>query len=276
MKLLISIINGLTEGLPQLIAMLPMIITTIITTLLEHLPELIQAGITLLLALVKALPQIIQGIVAAIPQIIDAVLSSIIDALPLLIQAGIELFIALIAALPEIIESIVQAAPQIVDALVSAFGKLDDKLIDIGKNLVLGIWDGIQSAADWFYSQVMNFFSSIVDSVKSTLGIHSPSTVFAEIGENMALGLGQGFTNSMSRISDAIQNSIPSSFNDLGIRVNGSYYADKGLADGYGSQTNNNYSTSSDSSIHVGSVSMYPATGSDAMKIFKALSYLKK
>ena len=49
--------------------------------------------------------------------------------------------------------------------------------------------------AGWIYDKVTGFFSGIVDGVKDFLGIHSPSTVFADMGKNMALkvrtGLGQ-------------------------------------------------------------------------------------
>ena len=39
--------------------------------------------------------------------------------------------------------------------------------------------------------------SGIVDGVKGLLGISSPSKVFADMGENMALGLGEGFAGEM-------------------------------------------------------------------------------
>ena len=42
---------------------------------------------------------------------------------------------------------------------------------------------------------VVGFFSGIVDSAKNLLGIHSPSTVFAGIGENMGAGIGVGFAH---------------------------------------------------------------------------------
>mgnify|MGYP005815962087 CR=1 FL=1 len=72
----------------------------------------------------------------------------------------------------------------------------------IGKDIVNGVWSGIQSKATEFKNNVMNFFKSIVDSVKNALGIHSPSTVFAGIGKNMALGLKQGFTVNLEKIPE--------------------------------------------------------------------------
>ena len=47
---------------------------------------------------------------------------------------------------------------------------------------------------------VKGFFSGIVDGIKNFLGIHSPSTVFADIGNNMAAGVGEGFGGSMDGV----------------------------------------------------------------------------
>ena len=53
------------------------------------------------------------------------------------------------------------------------------------------------------------FFSRVVNSVKSDLGIRSPSKVFADIGKNMAEGLGLGFDGQMDKVARTMQNAIP-------------------------------------------------------------------
>ena len=73
---------------------------------------------------------------------------------------------------------------------------------------MLGIWDGIKSMASWIKDKVTGFFFGIVDSVKGFLGIHSPSRVFAGIGENMALGLGEGWDDEFGNIKKDIQNGM--------------------------------------------------------------------
>ena len=64
----------------------------------------------------------------------------------------------------------------------------------------------------WITSKITGFFSGIVNGVKGFLGIHSPSTVFAGIGDNMAAGLGQGFENTMGGVTKDIKNAIPTKF----------------------------------------------------------------
>ena len=53
-----------------------------------------------------------------------------------------------------------------------------------------------------------DFIFCIVYNVKCVLGIHSPSRVFAGIGENMALGLGEGWDDEYGRISKNIKSGL--------------------------------------------------------------------
>ncbi len=199
--LLTSLITALPEIIATIVAAIPEIINGIITALLENIPLIIQAGIDLLVALIQALPQIITTIVQAIPQIISGIVNALVQNIPQIIQAGVQLFVALIQNLPTIIAEIVKAVPQIVSGIVSAFGSLVGEMVKAGANLLHGLWEGISSAAGWLWEKVSGWASSLVDGIKNFFGIHSPSTVFAEIGTNMGEGVGVGFGESMNGVS---------------------------------------------------------------------------
>ena len=199
--LLTSLITALPEIIATIVAAIPEIINGIITALLENIPLIIQAGIDLLVALIQALPQIITTIVQAIPQIISGIVNALVQNIPQIIQAGVQLFVALIQNLPTIIVKIVKAVPQIVSGIVSAFGSLVGEMVNAGANLLHGLWEGISSAASWLWDKVTGWASSLVDGIKGFFGIHSPSTVFAEIGTNMGEGVGVGFGESMDGVS---------------------------------------------------------------------------
>lgn len=199
--LLTSLITALPEIIATIVAAIPEIINGIITALLENIPLIIQAGIDLLVALIQALPQIITTIVQAIPQIISGIVNALVQNIPQIIQAGVQLFVALIQNLPTIIVEIVKAVPQIVSGIVSAFGSLVGEMVKAGANLLHGLWEGISSAAGWLWEKVSGWASSLVDGIKNFFGIHSPSTVFAEIGTNMGEGVGVGFGESMNGVS---------------------------------------------------------------------------
>ena len=199
--LLTSLITALPEIIATIVAAIPEIINGIITALLENIPLIIQAGIDLLVALIQALPQIITTIVQAIPQIISGIVNTLVQNIPQIIQAGVQLFVALIQNLPTIIAEIVKAVPQIVSGIVSAFGSLVGEMVKAGANLLHGLWEGISSAAGWLWEKVSGWASSLVSGIKDFFGIHSPSTVFAEIGTNMGEGVGVGFGESMNGVS---------------------------------------------------------------------------
>lgn len=98
---------------------------------------------------------------------------------------------------------------EIGNAVVSFFKSVPKQMVEIGKNIVMGLWEGIKAMASWIGDKVSGFVGGIVDGVKGILGIHSPSRVFAGIGQNMALGLGQGFEKQMQSVTAGIQNAIP-------------------------------------------------------------------
>lgn len=207
--LLTALVGALPEIIQAIVEAIPLIIDGIITALIDSIPLIIQAGIDLFLALIDALPQIIVEIVKAIPQIIDGIVNGLIGNIDKIILAGVQLFVALIENLPTIIIEIVKAVPEIIKGIVEAFGSLMYKIVEIGGNLVKGIWEGIKNAAKWLWEKVTGFFSGIVDGVKNFLGIHSPSTVFADMGKNMALGLGNGFESEMKGVNEQIEAAIP-------------------------------------------------------------------
>ena len=189
----IQLLTSLVEALPQIItaivAAIPKIIDNIISAVLSAIPQIIQAGIDLLIALVRALPQIITTIVHAIPQIISGIVNALIGNIDKIILAGVQLFVALIENLPTIIVEIVKAVPQIIAGIVSAFGSLMYKIVEIGGNIVKGLWQGIQQLASWLWDKVSGWISSIWDGICDFFGIHSPSDEMAWVGEMLVKGL---------------------------------------------------------------------------------------
>ena len=101
------------------------------------------------------------------------------------------------------------AASQLVSAVINGVASLPSQMANVGYNIVTGVWNGICNAAGWFRRQVQSFFSGIVDGVKNTLGIHSPSRVFQdEVGKYMAQGAGVGFTNELGNVEEDIDKSL--------------------------------------------------------------------
>lgn len=200
LQLITGLAQGLLDAIPVLIAALPEIITAIveaipkiidgiINAVLNAIPLIIQAGIDLLISLIQALPQIITTIVQAIPQIISGIVNALVGNIDKIIMAGVQLFVALIENLPTIIVEIVKAVPQIIAGIVKAFGSLMYKIVEIGGNIVKGLWSGITQLTSWLWDKVSGWISSIWDGICDFFGIHSPSKEMAWVGEMLVKGL---------------------------------------------------------------------------------------
>ena len=83
-----------------------------------------------------------------------------------------------------------------------------------------GIWNGIKDATGWIMDKIRGFGESILNGIKSFFGINSPSKLFKEqIGTNLALGVGEGFADTMHDVSADMQGAIPTEF-DADINTN--------------------------------------------------------
>lgn len=161
------------------------------------------------------------------PEMIEQFVSYAIEKLPEIIKLGLQMVLALVKGLvqnlPELWTAVLDMTAGIAQTILDA---LPD-IIEVGKGIVRGVWEGIKAMASWIGEKVSGFFSGIVGDVKDALGIHSPSRVFAGIGENMALGLGQGFASEMKSIGAGIQSAIPTP------TVDAVYNAAAGMVNGF-------------------------------------------
>ena len=221
-QLLTSLVEALPDIITAIVEAIPQIIDGIVAALMESIPLIVQAGIDLLVALIQALPDIIVTIVEALPQLITGIVEGLLGNIDKIIMAGVQLFVSLIENLPTIIVEIVKAVPQIIAGIVEAFGNLLYKIVEVGASLVKGLWEGIQSMISWLWNKVSGWVSGLVNDIKGALGIHSPSTVFAGIGENMGLGLGRGFVEAMHGVERDMQRAIPTDF-DVDASVGGAF-----------------------------------------------------
>ncbi len=107
----------------------------------------------------------------------------------------------------------------IVLSLVAALATLIVTNEDV-RDGFLAVWDAITGAVggavDWIAEKIQSIkdaFSGLVDGVKALLGIHSPSRVFRDIGENMAAGAELGWDGEWSKAQRRIEGSLD--FSDL-------------------------------------------------------------
>lgn len=104
------------------------------------------------------------------------------------------------------ISSVTETAKKILSAIKSAFDNFS--LFDIGKNLIQGLINGVNNMIETAKNAVANVGNAVIDKVKNVLGIHSPSTVFAEIGGYIDQGLANGITSAIPYVATAMQSAV--------------------------------------------------------------------
>lgn len=96
--------------------------------------------------------------------------------------------------------TIYKEVPKLIKAYINFWVTLPKKMHEIGHNIVEGLWNGLKERWQWLKDKVGELVQGLVDGVKDTLGIHSPSRVFASIGNFMAAGLEEGWDDAFGNV----------------------------------------------------------------------------
>ena len=223
LEVVVELAKGIVEALPELLPAIVECIATITDTLTSPsmLSEILDTALNLLMTLADGLIDAIPQLVNATIQIIENLIRFLVEPqnIAKIINAGIRVTMALQTGLLNALPKLAEGALKLVLAIGDTIVHTD--WLQVGKNIVDGLWDGLKhswnSLQEWFNNAV----NGLVDGIKGWLGIHSPSKVFAGIGDFMALGLGEGFTKSMANVNRDIVNAIPTDF-DIEPTINGS------------------------------------------------------
>ena len=240
-KLLSSLLSGISKNIGSIFPVILSVVQTVAQTILQNLPMILQMGIQVLVSLIQGISSMLPDL---IPLCIDTVVllaESLLDNIDLIIDAGISLIFALADGLIDALPRLLEKIPVIFSKLLSAISSNLPKLIEMGGKLVVQLVGGLVKSlpqmikaggellAGLFkglldpttiWNAVKSLFNGIIGGIKDLFGIHSPSKVFEdEVGKNLALGLGEGFENTMSDVTDEMASAIPTEF-DTDINAN--------------------------------------------------------
>ena len=234
-QILSEITQGILDAIPDMVAQLPQIITEFISFISGKLPDILEQGTVMLNNFTSGLISAIPDFVAQLPELITEFVNFIASNLPQIAESGISILLNLIEGIISAIPELIASLPQIIGAIVTGIGNLLGSIVDVGKSIVEGIWQGIKNAASWLIGKITGWFNNIVGGVKKFLGIASPSKLFAdEIGENMGLGIGEGFENSMGTVQREINRAMGGLLPDVSgnVSVTGSTASSGGVGSG--------------------------------------------
>ena len=228
LNLVLALIQGIVDNLPMIIETAINLIITIVETIIENLPMIIDAAIQIIIALVEGLVSSIPQILSAVWDIVKCIISEFLSGD--WIGTGIDILTSLIDGLVSMVSSVLSSIGDLIKQIFDKFLDLGSDMLDVGKNIVEGLWDGISGAAGWLMDQIANFCSSIWDEVCDFFEIASPSKLFKrELGFNLVYGLAEGIdgkaetavnaVNSMgNEVMKAAEKSLQADWNLSGFR----------------------------------------------------------
>lgn len=197
---------GVVQKIPGLASSATQIITQLVQYLADHQDAIFDAGIQLLRSLVQGIGENLPQLITAAVSLIESFASSLTDHLPEIAALGVDILAALIRGLLSLTENLAGAALDLIASFVQSFDDNHDQFWEIGKQAVAGLWQGIKDSWSDLLSNLTEKVRSLADTAKRVLGIHSPSKVFTEIGENVTQGLVNGINTGAPAAEQAIQN----------------------------------------------------------------------
>jgi len=240
---LIGIANGLIPEIPRLIeSLLPVAVNGIVSLmqgLIESAPIFITtlAGLlpTLITAFVDMFVQVSKAFSEQAPTIMPIVVNAIVDALITLFENAdviIEACLALVLGLTEgiinslpiliermpdivyaILKALIKSAPVLLKAGVTLVGQIIKGLMSMpgnfynaGQNIIQGIWNGIKNYD--IVGKIKDLARSMLNGMKKVLGIHSPSTEFAWLGEMSMKGYTDQIEDMKGMLDDVIEDTF--------------------------------------------------------------------
>lgn len=166
----------------------------IITSLNALIPQLLTLIANILAALVENLPSIIQSVMDMLIELLEGIRNNISPIVTIVIDTIIQILEAITAKIPDIIQA----------------------GIDVVIGLIDGLSKGLVDNAPRIRDALLNLMLSLLEAVLAFFGIHSPSTVFADIGLNLILGLIDGIWNMLSSLLSCVTSVFTSVISGIG------------------------------------------------------------
>ena len=225
-----SLVNGISEKLPQIIELGSTIIQTLATAIIDNLPTIFEAGMNLLMqlgmAIIENLPKIIeiglqliltlaQGIVEAIPEIIPAIINVITeiakiltnpDTLIQLIEAAISIVVAIGKGIVENIPLLLTSLGDLVKGAIDYLSNSNTDFLSQGVDMIMNLIDGFIENLPEIVSMVAEFIAEFVANIAENL-----PTIIAqgiEIITKLIVGLIQAIPKLVAAIPQIIQSIV--------------------------------------------------------------------
>ena len=203
-----TLATGFAQSLPEMVPAAVGVITSLITGLITNLPMILAGGMQIILGLVQGLMNSLPTLIDSIPAMLEGFINGFFTYLPQILVCGSQIIFAIGEGLIRAIPHILMLIPRLIEAIWNGLTSVD--WLALGRQIVDGIAEGIRGQMNAIGDVITDLGESALNSVKSALGIHSPSLVFnREVGRQIPAGIVRGVLYAMpqavNQIEDALQ-----------------------------------------------------------------------
>ena len=202
-QILFALMQGIAEALPDLVSQIVNVIIKIMEIFNENFDTFLLLGVKIILGLIEGLIKSIPDILANLPTIIMAIINFF--TLSKFLSMGKTIIKGIWSGLSQGLPNLIKEIPKLIGKIINAFKGGIGGIKDIGKNLVTGLWNGINNAKDWVLGKIKGFGKSILKGLKSFFGIKSPSRLMRdEVGKFLPQGIAVGIEADTDKALDSI------------------------------------------------------------------------
>ena len=150
------------EGAGKLVeALIPVIIDKVPTIINEWLPKILNSGISIIRSILDGMVQNQGDIASGVVTTINTLVNGIMDNLPEILVTGVMLIGQIAAGLIQGLPDLLYRIPEIIVEICNAFAANSDVFLEIGKSIVVGIWNGIVA----LWNSLVDNLSGLVNSL---------------------------------------------------------------------------------------------------------------
>ena len=133
--------------------------------------------------------------------VIGGTLVAAVAVMAAIMAVSIAVWVALAFAVYGLVEAIIALVTNPMEALKGFLAFMSE----LGTDLIAGLVNGITAGATAVYDAMASVVNGAIDGAKKLLGIASPSTVFATMGDNTAAGFAEGVEGGADKTQGALE-----------------------------------------------------------------------
>jgi tape measure domain-containing protein len=214
-NLIVALLDGLAEGLPKIVESAVTLIENFLLAIGENLPRIVDAGFKMIISFIDGLTKAITNNTPVLVEKMRGLMKALISAAVLVLTGGIVdlnasggkiIDTGLIKGIRDKFSNVKKAMS---DLMADAKDKITEKIKDFksaGKDVISGFIKGIREKISAVGNAASEIGKKALGSIKSFLGIESPSKEFTEVGRYSAEGMVVGLKTYAGKVAAAAGN----------------------------------------------------------------------